>query len=624
MIRIMRIRHLPDHLVNQIAAGEVVERPSAVVKELVENSIDAGATRIYVELREGGKSLIRIQDDGIGMGSEDLNAAVERHATSKLPDDDLVTISALGFRGEALPSIASVSRMQIQTCDSETGNSWQIEINAGKKGDITPCSHPKGTQIEVRDLFYATPARLKFLKSERAEFAASKDIVTRLAMAFPHIGFTLVHNGKTSLSVHAEQGEIFEQSLGRLRAIMGSDFAENAIPILAEREHVKITGYIGLPTMNRGTSAYQHFFVNGRPVKDKLLLGAIRGAYSDLLARDRYPMLALFLELSPDYVDVNVHPAKTEVRFRDAGHVRGLIVSALKHALHENGQKTATTVSQAALGSVRSGDSHTPNLPWSRSGSSNSSSGSRFTHIGARYEGQTSRYHQNAALKEDTHAAYEPFTEIAPSARSEEPQTAEALETVTFPLGAARAQLHENYIVAQTQDSMILVDQHAAHERLVYEKLKNQSEDKGIEKQGLLTPEIVELDDITVQSLLSHKEALDNLGLEIEAFGPDSIAVQTLPSLLGNKVDIQRLIRDLADEIQEHESVESFEKKIHDVLSTVACHGSVRSGRRMNTDEMNALLRQMEQTPHSGQCNHGRPTWVELSLSDIEKLFGRR
>ena len=623
----MRIRHLPDHLVNQIAAGEVIERPAAAVKELVENSIDAGARRIFIEIRDGGKSLIRIQDDGFGMSKDELEAAIQRHATSKLPSDDLLNIHHLGFRGEALPSIASVSRMSINSRSAEDGTAWKIQINGGKTEEPSPSNHPKGTQIEVRDLFYATPARLKFLKSDRAEYSAVKDIITRLAMAFPHIGFTLVHNEKKSLSVQPEQGDLLDQRLGRLRDIMGNDFAENAIPINAEREHITITGYAGLPTMNRGTSAFQHFFVNGRPVKDKLLLGAIRGAYSDLLARDRFPMLALFIDLTPEYVDVNVHPAKTEVRFRDAGHVRGLIVSSVKHAMHAHGQKTATTVSGAALGAIQTASHDAgPALPWGRT-PQRSSFGSSYNAAPStpnRFAAQDSSY-GNAALKEDVYSAYMPADNIGPepSARAEIAEQPSE-EQISYPLGAARAQIHENYIVAQTQTGFVLVDQHAAHERLVYEKFKTQVGEHGIEKQGLLTPEIIECDDSLAASLLEHKDTLATLGIEIDAFGADAIAVHSLPALLGSKVDIQKLIMDIADEISETGAVEGLEKKINDVLSTMACHGSVRSGRRMNVAEMNALLRQMEDTPNSGQCNHGRPTWVELKLSDIEKLFGRR
>ena len=623
----MRIRHLPDYLINQIAAGEVIERPAAAIKELVENSIDAGATRIFVEVRDGGKSLIRVQDDGYGMSHDEMIAALDRHATSKLPSDDLLNINHLGFRGEALPSIASVSRMRIQSKSTDEDQGWSIEIAGGIKSEAVPSSHPKGTQIEVRDLFYATPARLKFLKTDRSEYSAIKDTMIRLAMAFPAIGFSLTHNDKSSFSVPPAQDDLLDARLERLRAIMGNDFAENSIKIEAERESIRLTGYAGLPTMNRGTSSHQYFFVNGRPVKDKLFFGAVRGAYADLLARDRSPMMALFLEIDPEHVDVNVHPAKTEVRFRDAGHVRGLIVSTLKHALHAGGHKTSSTVSMAALGAIRPGDGAsndypaTPALPWNRSPSPFRNSA---------YQGTSNTpfpTHQNAALQESVYESYKPFDNvpsgIEPSARAE-PEISYDTQATTYLLGAARAQIHENYIVAQTENGLVLVDQHAAHERLVYERFKAQLGEQGVEKQGLLTPEIIDLDDTVIARLLEKQDDLAKLGIEIEAFGPESIAVQSIPALLGQKVNIQKLIKDIADELDETDDIQGVEQRLHDVLSTMACHGSVRSGRRMNAEEMNALLRQMENTPHSGQCNHGRPTWVELKLSDIEKLFGRR
>lgn len=609
----MRIRHLPDYLVNQIAAGEVVERPAAAVKELTENAIDAGASRIDITLREGGKSLIRVQDNGSGMSREELGAALDRHATSKLPDDDLLHIAHLGFRGEALPSIAAVSRMKIKTCAQSTGDGWEISVEGGQKSEISPASRPGGTDIEVRDLFYATPARLKFLKTERAEFSAVKDVIQRLAMAFPHIGFTLTHNEKASLSLPAEQGDLIERQQRRLAAIMGREFTDSAMTIDAARDNVRLTGFAGLPTINRGTAQFQYFFVNGRPVRDKQLTGALRGAYSDVLARDRHAMAALFIELDPAFVDVNVHPAKAEVRFRDPGLVRGLLVSAIKHALHRHGTRTASTVSLQALGALKAQNQQhrIPSLPLAR-------------------QPDTPRPHGTAyavhGLAENAAYDYEPMDynaaqAAAPSARAEmQGETAEE----TYPLGAARAQIHENYIIAQSDDGLVIVDQHAAHERLVYERFKAQLKSSGVEKQGLLTPEIIDLPEEEVERLLAHSEDIARLGLEIEPFGGGAIAVRTTPALLGSKVNIQGLIRDLADEIAENENVSLLEEKLNEVLSTMACHGSVRSGRRMNAEEMNALLRQMENTPHSGQCNHGRPTWVQLKLDDIEKLFGRR
>ncbi len=586
----MRIRHLPEILVNQIAAGEVIERPAAAVKELVENAIDARATQIEIEIREGGKSLIRVSDNGSGMSREELVAALDRHATSKLPDDDLMHINSLGFRGEALPSIAAVSRMNIKT--RMNGESWEISIEGGKKQDPAPSNHPSGTQIDIRDLFYATPARLKFLKSDRAEYMAVKDTLRRLAMAFPHIGFRLIHDSKTALNLSAASPK------ERLGAILGRDFADNAMPIEAEREGIHLTGYIGLPTLNRGTAQYQFLFVNGRPVKDRLLTGAVRGAYSDVLARDRHPMLALFLDIDPQDVDVNVHPAKTEVRFRDAGHIRGLIVSTLKHTLHENGFQTSSTVSMQALGAMKPHTNPNPGLPFSSSQS---------------YMGQ--------GMAEKPRQAYEPYQGLQPVAKEE---YAPVEEPATYPLGAARAQLHENYIVAQTQDGLVVVDQHAAHERLTYERFKTQIAAQGIEKQGILTPEIITLEENEMARLLERQQDLAKLGLEIEAFGKDAIAVRSIPAILGDKVDIQGLIKDIVDDLTENDSTQNLEERINEILSTMACHGSVRSGRRLNGDEMNALLRQMEQTPNSGQCNHGRPTWIEIKLNDIEKLFGRR
>ncbi len=596
----MRIRHLPDTLVNQIAAGEVIERPAAAVKELAENAVDAGADRIEIELRAGGKSLIRIRDNGSGMSRDELTAALDRHATSKLPDDDLIHINHLGFRGEALPAIGAVSRMTVKT--SMNGEAWQVAVEGGKKGVPAPCAHPQGTQIDVRDLFYATPARLKFLKSDRAEYMAVKDSIMRLAMAFPGIAFTLSHDGKTALKLAPGSRK------DRLAAIIGGDFAENALAIEAEREGVHLTGYAALPTFNRGTAQYQYLFVNGRPVRDKLLFGALRGAYADLLAGGRHPVAALFLTLDPAAVDVNVHPAKAEVRFRDPGLVRGLIVSALKHTLHENGQQTATTVSQQALGALRpQPHSGGPSLPLSRAGTYNSPAPA-YNHSG---------------LAEKIHDSYAPFPGLAPAARAEAIDEHEPV-TDDHPLGAARAQIHENYIIAQSANGLVIVDQHAAHERLVYERFKAQMAAQGVARQGLLTPEIVEMQEDEAARLLGCREELAMLGLELDTFGACAVAVRALPAILGEKVDIQKLVRDLADELAEHDTADGLGEAINHVLSTMACHGSVRSGRRLNAAEMNALLRQMEQTPALGQCNHGRPTWVKLDLKDIEKLFGRR
>lgn len=603
----MRIRHLPDILVNQIAAGEVIERPAAAVRELVENAIDAGSTRVSVDIREGGKSLIRIVDDGCGMSRDELVAALDRHATSKLPDDDLLNIQHLGFRGEALPSIAAVSRLTIRT-KMDGHDAWEIRVEGGRKGEPEPASHAQGTWIEVRDLFYATPARLKFLKTERSEYDAVKDTLLRLAMAFPHVAFKLDHDGQTVFShAGALQTDINEARRERLSAVLGREFADNAMIIHAVREGVTLTGLAALPTYSRGTSTHQYLFVNGRPVRDKLLHGAVRGAYADVLARDRHPVVALFVDLPATEVDMNVHPAKAEVRFRDAGLIRGMIVGALKHALHENGRSTASTVSLGALHTLQH---------------HNGPAGYRPAYTPSSYSHYAPAYAQ-AGLAEKVMQAYEPLFAPEPSARAE-PVMSEAPALQQHPLGAARAQIHENYIIAQADDGLVIVDQHAAHERLVYERFKAQLAENGIARQGLLTPEIIELDDSDARRLLESAEELSDLGLDIEPFGPGAVAVRSVPALLGNRANVPQLIRDLCDELTEHGSVQGLAERINHVLATMACHGSVRSGRRLNVDEMNTLLRQMEETPLSGQCNHGRPTWIKLQLSDIEKLFGRR
>lgn len=612
----MRIRYLPETLINQIAAGEVVERPAAALKELIENSIDAGASQIQIDITGGGQSALVISDDGDGMSAEELAAAVDRHATSKLPDDDLLNIKNLGFRGEALASIAAVSRLSIQTRE-KGADGWEILVEAGKKSAVRPSAHPKGTRIEVRDLFYATPARLKFMKSERAEYLAVKDTVQRLAMAYPFVGFTLTHDGVRSLNL-----PVTLDPKARLSAVLGKDFGENAIEIDVEREGLKLSGYAGLPTLHRGTAQFQYLFVNGRSVKDKLITGCVRAAYADVLHRGRHPMVALFLAIPPEHVDVNVHPAKAEVRFQDPGLVRGMIISALKHAIHDNGFATSSTVSDYALGALQSSlRPSSPALPLSRGGAP--------AVPPSYYKSFAPTRSSYGHMAEAQHMLYEP----EPTARHEagahveaqqETEIAAAPALQSFPLGAARAQIHENYIIAQTESGMVIVDQHAAHERLVYERFKAQLTERGIEKQGLLTPEIVNLDESAIENLMSHQELFTRLGLEIEPFGAGAIAVQTIPALLSGKADIAALLRDVADEITEHGNASILEERMNEILSRMACHGSVRSGRRMNADEMNALLRQMEQTPLSGQCNHGRPTYVTLSLNDIEKLFGRK
>lgn len=594
----MRIRYLPEDLINRIAAGEVVERPAAAVKEMVENSIDSGAGQIDVFVRGGGKSAIIVSDDGGGMDREELSAALDRHATSKLPGDDLLNILNLGFRGEALASIASVARVTIQS--ARNGESWQIVCDSGRKGEPEPCAHPVGTRIEVCDLFFSTPARLKFQKSERAELMAVKDTLSRLAMAYPAIGFTLSHEGGSAIKLPPRQS-----LMQRLAGVLGRDFAENAMAIEAEREGIRLSGYAGLPTYHRGTAQYQYLFVNGRSVKDRLLGGCVRAAYADVLHRERHPVVALFLTCPPSEVDVNVHPAKAEVRFRDPGLVRGLMIGAMKQAILAGGFAASRTVSQGTLSSFRpQGLARGAALPLTRAGAPSSG---LFPVQG----------YGNLAEKVE-----ESFFDagIAPSARTEaEPDDFENLH----PLGAARAQIHENYIIAQTAEGLLIVDQHAAHERLVYERLKAQMQAEGIARQGLLTPEIVALSEDQAACILEQAEELARFGLEIEPFGAGAVAVQSLPCILGGKPDIQQLVRDIADELADGGASQKLEERINSILSTMACHGSVRSGRRMNAEEMNALLRQMEQTPLSGQCNHGRPTYISLSLKDIEKLFGR-
>jgi len=606
----MPIRVLPPTIVNRIAAGEVIERPASAVKELVENAIDAGATRIDVSLRDGGRSLIAVADDGCGMSAAELALAVERHATSKLPGDDLTHIATLGFRGEALPSIGAVGRLAIASRQAGSDSGWSLSIEGGAKGQPQPAALGQGTRVELRDLFYATPARLKFLKAPRTELDHVEDVIKRLAMAHPAIAFSLSDDTKPVLRLQAAAdllGDAAGARLSRLAQVMGRDFADNALAIDVTREGVRLTGHIGLPTLNRGTAAHQYLFANGRPVRDRLLQGAVRGAYQDFLARDRHPLVALFVGLPAEAVDVNVHPAKAEVRFRDAGLVRGLIVGACKHALAEAGHRAATTVATAALGSFRPGAA-------------------------------PSSWRPTAALPrgfaEAAAAAYAPLDAAVAALASELPgvvtptapaiaaESADAAAT-THPLGAARAQVHETYIVAQTADGIVIVDQHAAHERLVYEKMKAALAARGIERQALLIPEIVELDGPAADRLLARRDELAELGLVLEAFGAGAVVVREVPALLG-AADVKGLVRDLADELAEFGQALSLKEGLEEICGTLACHGSVRAGRRLTAAEMNALLREMEATPHSGQCNHGRPTYVELKLADIERLFGRR
>lgn len=619
----MRLRRLPETLVNRIAAGEVIERPAAAVKELVENALDAGARRVAVELRDGGRAYLSVTDDGHGMTPEELELSLERHATSKLPDDDLVHIRSLGFRGEALPSIGAVARLTLASRAQGAAEAWQVTVEGGRKGPLRPAALAAGTRVEVRDLFFATPARLKFLKQGRTEQGYVRDVIERLAMAHPRVGFVLADEKRRVLQLEPGEGDLLEARTARLGQVLGRDFRENCLPIEASREALRLTGLIGLPTLNRGTAQHQYLFVNGRPVKDRLLLGAVRGAYQDFLARDRHPLLALFLECPPEAVDVNVHPAKAEVRFRDAALVRGLIVSACRHALAEAGHRASTTVAGAALGAFRP-ESPQPGRQAPLGGPLGGSGGGP----GGGWSGYAPPRPAARGLAEAA-AAYAPLPGLA-TAPSAAPGAAALEETALgespaerHPLGAARAQLHATYIVAQTADGIVIVDQHAAHERLVYERMKAQLAERGVARQLLLVPEVVTLEEPAVERLTARAEELAELGLVVEGFGADALLVREIPALLG-QTDVAGLLRDLADELAELDQALSLKERLETVCGTLACHGSVRAGRRLGVEEMNALLRQMEATPHSGQCNHGRPTYVELKLADIERLFGRR
>ena len=589
------IRQLDETAINQIAAGEVVERPASAIKELVENAIDAGASRIDVDYADGGKRLIQVTDNGCGIASEDLALAMSRHATSKIDGSDLLNIQSFGFRGEALPSLGAVGKLTL-TSRTATGSGAELQVMGGQLSPVRPAAMQPGTRATLRDLFYATPARLKFLRSDRAEAQAIADVVKRLAMAEPAIAFSLrdTVTDRMVFQVQAEQGDMFSALRGRLGQIMGRDFVDNAIAVDAEREGINLTGFAGLPTYSRGAAVAQYLFVNGRPVRDKLLLGALRGAYADFLSRDRHPAVALFVECDPTLVDVNVHPAKSEVRFREPAMVRGLIVSGLRHALAEAGHRASTTVSSAALGAFTPEPTGQPRV----------------------YQMDRPRNAPGYSGLAETATMFEP----QPSARVEE--DAPQVEAQHRPLGAARAQLHENYILSQTEDGLVIVDAHAAHERLVYEKLKAQMANTGVGAQALLIPEVISLSEGDMALLMEQKATLSQMGLSIEPFGQGAVAVQSAPALLGH-VDVQRLVLDIVDELSDGGTQQSLQTQLDAILSRVACHGSVRTGRRMQADEMNALLREMEATPHSGQCNHGRPTYVSLAMSDIEKLFGR-
>ena len=621
----MPVRQLDPGTINRIAAGEVVERPASVVKELVENALDAGARHIEVVTDGGGRRLIRVSDDGEGMTRADLALAVERHATSKLPEDDLLAISTLGFRGEALPSIGAVGKLTIVTRHASEPHAWQIAVEGGAKSAVKPAALSEGTRIEVHDLFYATPARLKFLKADRSESEAIREVVRRLAMSRPDVAFTLAGEERAPVTwAAALPGG--PGRLARLGDILGADFRANAVEVSGGREGLAVEGYAGLPTFTRANSLGQYLFVNGRPVRDKLLIGAVRGAYADYLPRDRHPVVALFVTVDTREVDVNVHPAKTEVRFRDAGLVRSLLVRALQEALLRGTQRAATTGGSATVAAFRPNTAPRGGWDWRTSPAR--------PNMGAFTEGSAARAHDPekwAPVFGSDHAqSMRGFAEVAqaaldvgaPSADARV-VAAEAPDLLDRPLGAARAQLHETYIVAQTRDGIVVVDQHAAHERLVYERMKAALDKTGIARQMLLIPEIVELDEADAARLTERAGELARYGLVLEPFGPGAVAVRETPGMLG-EVDAGALVRDLAEHMAEWDEALPLERRLLHMAATMACYGSVRAGRRLKPEEMNALLREMEATPNSGQCNHGRPTYVELKLSDIERLFGRR
>jgi DNA mismatch repair protein MutL len=594
------IKLLDEAAINRIAAGEVVERPASAVKELVENALDAGAKRITVDYAAGGKVLIRVTDDGCGMTADDLPLAVARHATSKIDGSDLLNIRSFGFRGEALASLGSVGRLTL-TSRAAGSEGASLTVNGGRMGPVRPAGAVQGTVVELRDLFYATPARLKFLRTDRAEAGAISDVLRRLAMAEPQVGFVLneVTEGeapRSLLRLDPENGDFFDALQRRLTRMLGADFTDNALRIDVEREGLRLSGYAALPTYSRGSSVQQFVFVNGRPVLDRLLLGALRVAYLDVLSRDRYPAAVLNLICDPERVDVNVHPAKSEVRFRDPEAARSLIITGLRTALTGAGHRASSTVAGATLAALRP---ETQSADQARIYQMDRPSGISLSRA---------------------------FALQAPSGFAEAPAPYEAqpaAQDTTFPLGAARAQVHENYIIAQTQTGIVIVDQHAAHERLVYERLKRQRDETGIKAQALLIPEIIELDGSDAARLLAIADDLAALGLTIEPFGGHAIAVRETPAVLGN-VSARALVQDVLDELADQGDSPSLLAKMDAILSRMACHGSIRSGRQMRAEEMNALLREMEDTPLSGQCNHGRPTYVELKLSDIERLFGRR
>lgn len=606
------IKQLDETVINKIAAGEVVERPASAVKELIENSIDAGCSDITIEVADGGKTLIRVIDDGLGMSDIDLPIALRRHATSKLLNDNLLNINSFGFRGEALPSLGAVGRLRIIS-HNEGNGAHEINVNGGKISDIKPAARTLGTTIELRDLFYATPARLKFLRSTKSELKAITDTVKGLSISTPNIAFTLIDKtgGKSRkiLQVQKEKDVSLASIKNRLSRVLGQDFSKNSISIDVTREDVNLTGYVCLPTYARASNAMQYFFVNSRQVRDKQLIGALRAAYSDFMPRDRFPAAAIYINCRPDFVDVNVHPGKSEVRFRDPQGIRSLIVTGIRQVIAIEGHRSSSTLSTAALGAMRE---QTHQMP-----SANNEQVTKNSKI-MDYNGN------KRFFTRDVEPAFQETWK--PSARDFQTNDEHANfieEFESFPLGAPIAQFGENYIISQNEDGIVIIDQHAAHERLVYEKLKEQAKDNKIEVQALLVPEILEFSEPEILVLMEYKDNLSRYGLKINQFGINSIAVQEIPAIL-NSENIKKLIFDILDELTDLENSDTLEKKINAVLSRIACHGSIRSGRMLRTEEMNSLLREMENTPNSGQCNHGRPTHISIRMSDIERLFGRR
>jgi DNA mismatch repair protein MutL len=615
------LRLLDEAAINRIAAGEVVERPASAVKELVENALDAGARRVSIDYADGGKTLIRVSDDGHGMPPQDLPLAVARHATSKIDGSDLVNIRSFGFRGEALASLGAVGRLTVAS-RSDGAEGASLAVTAGRVFEVAPAALSRGTIVSLRDLFFATPARLKFLRSDRAEAGAIADVVRRLAMAAPQAGFVLTDlsgegGGRTILRSDPETGDLFHALRARLARILGAEFTDNSLPIDAEREGILLQGFAGLPTYSRGAAVAQHLFVNGRPVQDRLLVGALRAAYCDLLPAGRHPAAALFLTCPPEAVDVNVHPAKSEVRFRDPGLVRGLVLGALRHALAEGGLRTSATISGAMLGAMSPSTAGMPRPSWQRHLPAATTPQARS----AAFDWQAPDPTLDAGSAGPDWAIAPGLAE-APAARIEPPGPMPP-DPAVHPLGAARAQVHDTYIITQTPDGIVIVDQHAAHERLVYEGLKGQLALRDVPAQVLLIPEVLELGPPETARLLAAAEDLARLGLVLEAFGPGAVVVRETPALLG-KPDVAALVRDVLDVLAETGGTDALGARLDAVLSRMACHGSVRAGRSLRADEMNALLRAMEATLHSGQCNHGRPTWIKLDLGDIERLFGRR